>query len=84
MRESANEGGGTEQRHANQEQAQRKADVLAKALEASPTKWNGNIIPVSFAYGAFELKSGDNPDTAMARADQAMYAQKKATRSAAE
>jgi PleD family two-component response regulator len=38
----------------------------------------------SFAYGAFELKSGDNPDTAMARADQAMYAQKRAGRSAAE
>ena len=70
--------------HANQEQAQKKADSLAKALEASPTKWNGNIIPISFAYGAFELKSGDNPDVAMARADQAMYEQKRASRNAAE
>jgi diguanylate cyclase (GGDEF)-like protein len=70
--------------HANQEQALKKADVLAEALEASPTSWNGNTIPVSFAYGAFELKSGDNPDTAMARADQAMYAQKRASRNAAE
>ena len=70
--------------HANQEQALKKADVLAKALEASPTKWNGNIIPVSFAYGAFELKSGDNPDVAMARADQAMYEHKRAGRNAAE
>jgi len=69
--------------HANQEQAQKKADSLAKALESSPTKWNGNVIPVSFAYGAFELKSGDNPDVAMARADQAMYEQKKASRGAA-
>ena len=70
--------------HANQEQAQKKADVLAKALEASPTQWNGNAIPVSFAYGAFELKSGDNPDVAMARADQAMYEHKRASRNAAE
>jgi len=70
--------------HANQDQAQKKADVLAKALEASPTKWEGNSIPVSFAYGAFELKSGDNPDVAMARADQAMYEQKKSQRNAAE
>jgi GGDEF domain-containing protein len=70
--------------HANQEQAMKKADALAEALKASPTSWNGHTIPVSFAYGAFELKSGDNPDTAMARADQAMYAQKKATRAAAE
>jgi diguanylate cyclase (GGDEF)-like protein len=70
--------------HADQEQALKKADVLASALETSPTIWNGHSIPVSFAYGAFELKSGDNPDTAMARADQAMYAQKKLQRSAAE
>jgi diguanylate cyclase (GGDEF)-like protein len=70
--------------HANQEQALKKADILAAALENSPTSWNGHAIPVSFAYGAFELKAGDNPDTAMARADQAMYAQKKSQRSAAE
>lgn len=70
--------------HANQDQALKKADQLAAAVEASPTQWNGNSIPVSFAYGAFELKAGDNPDSAMARADQAMYAHKKASRSAAE
>jgi diguanylate cyclase (GGDEF)-like protein len=70
--------------HANQEQALKKADVLATALKASPTSWNGQAIPTTFAYGAFDLKSGDNPDTAMARADQAMYAQKKLQRSAAE
>jgi len=70
--------------HANQEQALRKADSLARALKESPTEWNGNLIPVSFAYGAFELKSGDNPDLAMARADQAMYEHKRASRDAAE
>ena len=70
--------------HANQEQALKKADALAEALKASPTQWNGHAIPVSFAYGAFELQSGDNPDLAMARADQAMYAQKKSQRAAAE
>src|SRR5258708_25981220 len=70
--------------HANQDQALKKADSLAKALQDSPTEWNGNTIPVSFAYGAFELKSGDNPDLAMARADQAMYEQKRAQKSAAE
>jgi diguanylate cyclase (GGDEF)-like protein len=70
--------------HANQDQALRKADQLAAAVEASPTQWNGNSIAVSIAFGAFELKAGDSPDSAMARADQAMYAQKKAQRSAAE
>jgi len=70
--------------HANHIQALKKADRLAATLQASPIQWNGNTIPVSFAYGAFELTSGDNPDVAMARADQAMYAQKKAQRTAAE
>ena len=70
--------------HTDQEKALKKADLLAAALEASPTSWNGHVIPVSFAYGAFELKSGDSADTAIARADQAMYAHKKMQRSAAE
>ena len=70
--------------HATQEQALKKADVLAAAVQAAPAQWNGHSIPVSFAYGAFELQSGDSADTAMARADQAMYAHKKAQRNAAE
>jgi len=70
--------------HANQAQALKKADQLAAALKASPAQWNGHTLPVSFAYGAFELKPGESPDIAMARADEAMYAQKKSQRSAAE
>ncbi|HWA69749.1 MAG TPA: GGDEF domain-containing protein [Rhizomicrobium sp.] len=70
--------------HANQDQALKKADSLAEALKSSPTIWNGHEIAVSFAYGAFELKQGDSPEIAMTRADQAMYAQKRASRSAAE
>ena len=68
--------------HADQEQALKKADVLAGALRASPPTWNEENIPVSFSYGAFELKPGDNADLAMARADEAMYAHKKAGRAA--
>lgn len=70
--------------HADQAQALKKADQLAQALSSAPTMWNGHAIPVRFSYGAFELKPGDNADIAMARADEAMYAQKKASRRAAE
>ncbi len=66
--------------HATQEHALKKADVLANAVQAQPAEWNGHLIPVSFAYGAFELKSGDNADAAIARADEAMYAQKRASK----
>jgi GGDEF domain-containing protein len=58
----------------------KKADTLAAAVQAEPAEWNGNAIPVSFAYGAFELKAGDNADAAIARADEAMYAQKRASK----
>ena len=70
--------------HADQDQALKKADVLAQALRGQPVQWNGQAIEVSFAYGAFELKAGDNADIAIARADEAMYRHKKAGRSAAE
>jgi diguanylate cyclase (GGDEF)-like protein len=64
--------------HANQEQAHAKADLLAQRLNDSPTIWQGRAIPMSFSYGAFELKAGDDAATAIARADEAMYAHKRA------
>ncbi len=65
--------------HANQEQAHLKADQLAQKLNDSPTVWQGRTIAVRFSYGAFELKAGDDPATAIARADEAMYAHKRGT-----
>jgi diguanylate cyclase (GGDEF)-like protein len=64
--------------HANQEQAEAKAASLANKLAASPAQWNGKEIDVAFSYGAFELGPGDSALGAIARADQAMYARKKA------
>ncbi len=63
--------------HATQEQAYMKADSLASKLKASPTQWCGQAIAMTFSYGAFELKPGESADTAMARADEAMYAHKR-------
>jgi diguanylate cyclase (GGDEF)-like protein len=63
--------------HANLDQGRKKADQLAAQLNASPTIWNSQRIPIRFSYGAFELRGDDTPDLAMARADEAMYAQKK-------
>jgi diguanylate cyclase (GGDEF)-like protein len=66
--------------HANQDQAHKKADQLADTLRNRPLDWNGNSLSVSFSYGAFELRGGENADSAMARADEAMYAHKRASR----
>jgi len=66
--------------HADQTQARGKADQLAEQVRTSPAIWNGEAIALSFAYGAFELRPDDDPETAMARADQAMYAHKRGAR----
>jgi diguanylate cyclase (GGDEF)-like protein len=64
--------------HANLGQAQTKASVLADSLNTAPANWQGQKIPVAFSYGAFELTAGDSADLAIARADEAMYAHKRA------
>jgi diguanylate cyclase (GGDEF)-like protein len=63
--------------HANQDQAHKKADLLAQQLSDSPAVWQGRPIPMSFSYGAFELKAGEDAASAIARADEAMYAHKR-------
>jgi diguanylate cyclase (GGDEF)-like protein len=68
--------------HAAEGQALKKAMALADAAAENPALWNGHAIPVSFAYGAFELKAGDKAEAAIAKADEAMYAQKRARRAA--
>ena len=68
--------------HASQSQALKKAMGLADFAAKTPAQWNGHAIPISFAYGAFELKAGDKAEAAIAKADEAMYAQKRARRAA--
>ena len=63
--------------HADQTQAHKKADLLADLVRRSPTTWNGQAVSLTFAYGVVELKAGNTPEQAMARADEAMYAQKR-------
>lgn len=64
--------------HATQLVAHRKAASLAETLAENPANWETGAIPVAFSYGTFELVAGENADSAIARADEAMYAHKKA------
>ena len=63
--------------HANAEQATKKANALTQALTADTAEWNGTRVAVSFSFGAFELSASDSAETALMRADEAMYAQKR-------
>jgi diguanylate cyclase (GGDEF)-like protein len=64
--------------HSDQEQAEAKAATLASTLFALPALWNGRQIDICFSYGTLELHPGDTADSAIARADAAMYARKRA------
>jgi diguanylate cyclase (GGDEF)-like protein len=66
--------------HAGQDQANRKAQGLLKTLSAHPAIFNGQALPVGFSHGAFELRASENAESAMARADEAMYSRKRAAR----
>jgi len=63
--------------HANLAQATKKANSLTEALTADAVEWNGARVAVSFSFGAFELSASDTAETALMRADEAMYAQKR-------
>jgi diguanylate cyclase (GGDEF)-like protein len=66
--------------HASESQAGRKAEALMDALTAQPAQWNGKEIVVGFSFGAYDLAAGESAESAIARADEAMYAQKNAVR----
>jgi diguanylate cyclase (GGDEF)-like protein len=66
--------------HAYAAQAHRKAAILMERLTETPATWDDRLLPVGFSYGAFELEASETADTAMARADEAMYRQKRGGR----
>ena len=62
---------------ADQAQAEKKAQSLSEQLAAQPIDWEGKAVTVSVAFGVHAFQKGENPDSAMADADRAMYQQKR-------
>jgi diguanylate cyclase (GGDEF)-like protein len=58
-------------------QAQTKATKLAQLFEAQPFLWEGQALPLSFAFGVCMFQKGESVASAMANADKAMYASKR-------
>lgn len=63
--------------HANEQQAEKKCALLAGLLSANPAIWESLHFPLSFSFGALELSGDINAETAVARADAAMYQRKR-------
>ena len=66
--------------HISIDHAVKKAASLASQLRDRPARWQNKKIPLSFTYGVTELRAGESPDTAIAQADNAMYAKKRSDR----
>ena len=64
--------------HVTLDQAKKKGLAVAESLRNKPPLWNGLPVTLSFSCGAHELHAGQSADLAMAEADQAMYAEKRA------
>jgi diguanylate cyclase (GGDEF)-like protein len=70
--------------HASAAEAQTKADFLEAALRASPAQHAGKIHRVRASIGVNAIAKPEDPEIALARADEAMYADKHRRKAEAE
>jgi diguanylate cyclase (GGDEF)-like protein len=57
--------------------AEHKAAELAAAVEAQPLLWQGQMLPLSVAYGVYAFAGGENASEVIDAADRAMYQRKR-------
>ena len=62
---------------ATREQAQMRAEAIAKSIIATPLVVNGKTIPLSIAYGVCEVTASGDIEHELHSADRAMYEHKK-------
>ncbi len=62
---------------ATRDQAQVRADVIARSIEGKPLVHEGKTIPLSIAYGVYEIPANGDVESALAGADKAMYENKR-------
>lgn len=63
--------------YADQAHAKERSGKIVEKVRSRPFHWNGQQIFLNLACGVYELKKGDNAETALANADTAMYVDKK-------
>lgn len=66
--------------YASEEAARDRGRKFADKIANTPFNFNGTSIPLTTSFGYYTLKSGDEPESALAAADQSMYADKRRTR----
>jgi diguanylate cyclase (GGDEF)-like protein len=66
---------------ADEEQARGKSEALAELITSRPTIWENVKLNVRCTHGAYTFRPGENANQAIARADEAMYANKRGKKS---
>jgi diguanylate cyclase (GGDEF)-like protein len=61
---------------ADEKQARVKAEGLAATIGAKRVSWSGKRLIIRLAFGVYALKPGEDPGSALAAADRAMYSHK--------
>lgn len=57
-----------------------QVDLVLERLGSFEVEWHGKRIPITFSAGWKEYKLGDQPEELLAGADEALYADKRATK----
>jgi len=63
--------------YASLDAARERGRAIAERISRTPFMWESRSISITTAYGAYELRKGDDPETALSNADTAMYLDKK-------
>lgn len=61
-------------------QAMRKTDALDELIRATPCVLGEDVLPISASFGCTSIRKGDTEFTIIARADSAMYGNKRRRR----
>jgi len=64
--------------HADLATAAAKAAALAQSIESAPARCGEWLVPLKISYGVRKVVPGLGPEQALAAADAAMYARKRA------
>jgi len=64
--------------HATLDQALRKGEEFVRAFKDQPASWDDRPVALNFSFGVYRLQPGETADAAIAHADDAMYARKRA------
>src|SRR5690606_5907620 len=67
--------------NADETLARKKAESLADAIRCSRTMWNDRTLKVSASFGIYAFSGAEDPNSVLAAADRAMYADKSVRRS---